>query len=150
MTEESASVEHTSGHGATAAQPASTAPAMRASDAERAAAADRLHTALVEGRLDIAETEDRLGAVYAARLRLELPPLLADLPGPEPASPVGGWPPVWRALVDQAWSSSARARGVAPAPPDAAQRRAATIVLTAAALWAVVCLLAGFAAGLLG
>lgn len=53
-------------------------------------------------------------------------------------------------IVDQAWSSSAPARGATPSRPDTAQRRAVSVVLTAAALWAILCLLAGFAAGLLG
>ena len=150
MTEETASVEHAYGKDTTAAQSGAVAPPMRASDAERAAAADRLHVALVEGRLDIGETEDRLAAVYAARHRSDLPPLLADLPVPDTDSRVGGWPGVWRVVVDQAWSSSAPARGAAPSRPDAAQRRAVSVVLTAAALWAILCLLAGFAAGLLG
>ncbi len=97
----------------TAVQPVTSGPEMRASDAERAAAADRLHAAIVEGRLDIGETEERLAAVYA-------------------------------------WLYSARVRGAVPARPDAAQRRAVTVVLAAAALWVIVCLLAGFAAGLLG
>jgi hypothetical protein len=57
---------------------------------------------------------------------------------------------VWRVIVDQAWSSSAPARGATPSRPDTAQRRAVSVVLTAAALWAILCLLAGFAAGLLG
>ncbi len=150
MTEETASMEHPSGDAATVAQPAVAVPGMRASDADRAAAADRLHAALAEGRLDIGETEERLAAVYAARHRSDLPPLLADLPIPDPASPPGGWPAVWRVIVDQAWLSSARERGAAPARPDARQRRAVTVVLAAAALWVIVCLLAGFAAGLLG
>lgn len=92
MTEETASVEHADGDDTTAAPSGTVAPPMRASDAERAAAADRLHVALVEGRLDIGETEDRLAAVYAARHRSDRPPLLADLPVPDTDSRVGGWP----------------------------------------------------------
>ena len=150
MTEETASVEHTDGEDTTAPPSGTAAPPMRASDAERAAAAHRLHVALGEGRLDIGETEERLAAVYAARNRSDLPPLLEDLPVSVAESPDSGWPAAWRVIVDQTWSSSARVRGVAPAPPDGRQRRAATIVLTAAALWVILCLLAGFAAGLLG
>jgi hypothetical protein len=159
-TRESALVDHTEENAAETAQttpsgltvpgPATTGSGMRASDAERAAAADRLHAALVEGRLGVGETEERLAAVYAARHRSELPPLLADLPMPRTAPPVGGWSPVWRATVDQAWLSSARVRGATPERPDVAQRRAVTVVLAAAALWVIVCLLAGFAAGLVG
>ncbi len=53
---------------------------LRASDGEREATVARLHQALAEGRLDLAETEERVTAAYAARHRDELPPLLADLP----------------------------------------------------------------------
>ena len=64
---------------------------LRASDAERAVAADRLHTALAEGRLDLAEAEERIAAVFASRLRSDLLPLLADLPAADPATPSTGW-----------------------------------------------------------
>jgi Domain of unknown function (DUF1707) len=127
------------------------APAeMRASDAERCAAAHRLQVALGEGRLDIGEAEARLTAVYAARFRSELSPLLADLPVPETAPEPGGWATLWQTIVDQVWLSSASARGADPARPDPRQRRAVTAVLIAAALWAILCLLGGFTAGLLG
>ena len=53
---------------------------VRASDADRADTVARLHHALGEGRLDLAETDERVAAAYAARYRSELPPLLADLP----------------------------------------------------------------------
>ncbi len=125
-------------------------PQMRASDAERTAAAHQLQAALGEGRLDIGEAEARLTAVYAARYRSELAALLADLPVPETPPQPGGWAPVWRTIVDQVWLSSASARGAERARPDPRQRRAATIVLIAAALWAILCLLGGFTVGLLG
>jgi hypothetical protein len=54
---------------------------LRISDADREAAAQRLHTAMGEGRITLTELEDRLGAVYAARTFAELEPPLADLPG---------------------------------------------------------------------
>lgn len=54
---------------------------MRISDADREAAAKRLHDALGEGRITLTELEERLGVVYAARTASELGPPLADLPG---------------------------------------------------------------------
>jgi len=54
---------------------------MRISDADREAAAQRLHTAMGEGRITLAELEERLDAVYAAKTYADLQPPLADLPG---------------------------------------------------------------------
>lgn len=63
--------------------------AMRASDADRTAVADRLRAALDEGRLSALEYDDRLGRAYAATTYGELAPLTQDLPGaPAVASPV--------------------------------------------------------------
>lgn len=55
--------------------------AIRLSDAERDAAAEVLRDAYAEGRLDLGEFEDRLSLVHDARVRADLPPVLADLPG---------------------------------------------------------------------
>lgn len=55
---------------------------VRASDAERERIAARLREAADEGRLTLAELDDRLSSVYAARMRHELDPLVADLPAP--------------------------------------------------------------------
>ncbi|MCK8676618.1 MULTISPECIES: DUF1707 domain-containing protein [Streptomyces] len=55
-------------------------PAMRASDAEREQTAERLREAMAEGRLDMAEFQERLDAAYTARTRGELVPLVRDLP----------------------------------------------------------------------
>lgn len=65
---------------------------LRAADADRQAAAERLGGAVAEGRLDLDEYEERLQHAYAARTYGELDRLLADLPptpAPEPprASP---------------------------------------------------------------
>ncbi|WP_345380716.1 DUF1707 domain-containing protein [Pseudonocardia yuanmonensis] len=56
-------------------------PEIRISDADRERAAARLHTALSEGRITVAELEERLAVVYAARYASDLVPPLADLPG---------------------------------------------------------------------
>ncbi|WP_231973994.1 DUF1707 SHOCT-like domain-containing protein [Pseudonocardia sp. HH130630-07] len=72
---------------------------IRISDADREAAAQRLHAALGEGRITLVELEERLGVVYAARTAGELRPPLADLPGASPvaagpARPVGDGTPL--------------------------------------------------------
>src|SRR5690348_13444704 len=58
------------------------APALRtrASDTEREEIAQIVRDAVGEGRLDIPEGEERLAAVYAAKSRDELGPLVTDLP----------------------------------------------------------------------
>lgn len=53
---------------------------LRASDADRERVAAVLRDAAAEGRLDLEELTERLGAVYAARTYAELEPLTADLP----------------------------------------------------------------------
>ncbi|MFF9769768.1 DUF1707 domain-containing protein [Streptomyces sp. NPDC014636] len=76
---------------------------LRASDGDRDRVAEVLRDALAEGRLDMAEFEERLEAVYRARTYGELAPLTRDLPAagvPAPPVPVsfvkepvrgGGW-----------------------------------------------------------
>jgi hypothetical protein len=53
---------------------------IRASDAEREAAVERLRDAAAEGRLSLEELADRTETVYGAQLRAELERALADLP----------------------------------------------------------------------
>ena len=60
--------------------PANRAGGIRASDTEREDTAEVIRTAASEGRLTLVELEDRLSSVYAARMREELSPLVADLP----------------------------------------------------------------------
>lgn len=54
---------------------------LRASDADRDAAAAVVNNALAEGRLTADEHSERLDAIYAAKTQAELVPQLADLPG---------------------------------------------------------------------
>jgi hypothetical protein len=62
---------------------------LRAGDADRQAAADRLRHALADGRLDLLEYDDRLGRAYRAGTQDELDELVADLPaGPTAPGPV--------------------------------------------------------------
>ncbi|WP_030810836.1 DUF1707 SHOCT-like domain-containing protein [Streptomyces sp. NRRL F-2799] len=76
-------------------------PDLRASDADRERVAEILRDGLAEGRLDMAEFEERLESAYKARTYGELAPLTSDLPAaPAAAPPVsftkqpvddGGW-----------------------------------------------------------
>ncbi|MBV2363639.1 DUF1707 domain-containing protein [Streptomonospora nanhaiensis] len=79
---------------------------MRASDADRDACAERLARGLQEGRLDLAEYQERLGLAMRAKVMGDLWPLTADLPEPpavpEPAAEIPPAPgaragqPEWR------------------------------------------------------
>jgi hypothetical protein len=62
-------------------------PALRASDADREATAERLRTAAMEGRLDSDELEARLEAAYGARWCHQLEPLTLDVTPPPPPVP---------------------------------------------------------------
>jgi hypothetical protein len=84
-------------------------PSPRASDAEREAVARRLYDAVGEGRLTMAEADDRLAVLWTTRTRGELAPLVADLPGP--TAPTGPAPrPAGRSL-DLAVMSGVRRTG---------------------------------------
>ncbi|MCE0766374.1 DUF1707 domain-containing protein [Pseudonocardia kujensis] len=61
--------------------------AVRLSDADREAVADRIRVAAAEGRLTLEEADERQQAAYAARVAADLVPLTADLPAPPPALP---------------------------------------------------------------
>ncbi|MEV4492200.1 DUF1707 domain-containing protein [Micromonospora coxensis] len=54
---------------------------MRATDGDRQAVADRLRVAVDEGRLSLAEYDERLQRAYRALTYGELDAVLADLPG---------------------------------------------------------------------
>lgn len=60
-------------------------PDTRVSDSERNEVFDRLQRAVGEGRLTLAEFEERIGGVWAARTYGDLTSLTADLP--EPSTP---------------------------------------------------------------
>jgi hypothetical protein len=63
--------------------------ATRVSDAERELIAGRLREDAAEGRLSMAEVEERQAAAYAALTWDELDPLTRDLPTPEAPRPRG-------------------------------------------------------------
>ncbi|MGH3905964.1 MAG: DUF1707 SHOCT-like domain-containing protein [Pseudonocardiaceae bacterium] len=54
---------------------------VRASDADRDAVVERLRRALGQGRLTVAEFDERVAAAYAAKTHGELKVLTRDLPG---------------------------------------------------------------------
>ncbi|MFF4370370.1 DUF1707 domain-containing protein [Streptomyces sp. NPDC001594] len=84
---EQATPEKTSLEKAPQQQPrAAAAASMRASDADRERVVERLRDAVAEGRLDMAEFEERLEAAYKSRTYAELEPLTGDLPAPESSS----------------------------------------------------------------
>jgi hypothetical protein len=63
-------------------------PALRASDADREAVAERLRVASIDGRIDAEELEQRLSEAYAARWVGDLDRIVADIvPAPPPAPP---------------------------------------------------------------
>lgn len=53
---------------------------LRISDADRNRVAELLRDAAAEGRIDLDELDERLGAAYAARTYADLVPLTVDLP----------------------------------------------------------------------
>ncbi|GAA4907949.1 uncharacterized protein DUF1707 [Stackebrandtia albiflava] len=61
-------------------------PGARAGDTDRKRTADRLKQALDEGRLDLAEYDERVQAAYLSKTYGELDALLADIPGVAPVS----------------------------------------------------------------
>jgi Domain of unknown function (DUF1707) len=60
---------------------------VRTSDAERDVVVEALRGHAASGRLDPEELEQRLERAYAARVRADLVPLVADLPAPPRPAP---------------------------------------------------------------
>jgi hypothetical protein len=60
---------------------------MRAADADRQQVAEQLRAALEEGRIDLAEFDERLRDAYAAKTYGDLDRLLTDLPNAAPVVP---------------------------------------------------------------
>src|SRR5690242_13807952 len=76
----------------------SSGPALRASDADREAVAERLRVAAVDGRIEPEELEERLSEVYKARWVADLDRLVADVSPPPPPVPVAP-PPYYTPAV---------------------------------------------------
>ncbi|MGY1606012.1 MULTISPECIES: DUF1707 SHOCT-like domain-containing protein [unclassified Geodermatophilus] len=90
-------------------------PHLLAADADRAAVVTRLDQGLADGRLTLADYEDRSARAHAARTYGELADLTADLPAaarqpdrrPAPvarAVTCGPWHGAWGADLRAAWS----------------------------------------------
>jgi Domain of unknown function (DUF1707) len=80
---------------------------LRIGNPERDAVVQRLTEALNEGRIELAEYDDRVQQVYAAKTQAELVPITVDLPAPPP-------PPAPKASLfsrvgqaERAWLSTA-------------------------------------------
>lgn len=111
---------------------------MRAADTDREKVAERLRSALNEGRLDLHEYDDRLQRAYAAKTYGDLDVLLADLPGTVPAE---------RAAVIPVGEAAVWTPGVGGRYPDATRRwlidvwdEYAAAVTICTAVWAAICL----------
>ncbi|MGC7102792.1 DUF1707 SHOCT-like domain-containing protein [Amycolatopsis lurida] len=135
---------------------------VRASDADREATVKRLNDAFAEGRIQLAELDDRVQAAYAALTYRELHELESDLPSGREMSPHSDCPrldvigarsdPV-SAYFNLRYKQLEWFRKIATRPPG--QRGLAALVVgrTAVLLWLAVnatflavCLIAGVAA----
>jgi hypothetical protein len=94
-------------------------PYLRAGDKDREQAVERLHRAVVEGRLDADELEERLEAAYAARWTSDLNALTADIT-PPPVYPLDLPPPIGYPM---------------PPPPPKATNGMAVASLIAGLVW---------------
>ncbi|MEV5649659.1 DUF1707 domain-containing protein [Nocardia sp. NPDC052254] len=78
---------------------------VRASDADREKIVERLRSAMDEGRLNLAEFDERVQQVYVARTYGELSPILSDLPAvrDEPRSSRPKRVPPWVLIMWTPW-----------------------------------------------
>jgi hypothetical protein len=72
-------------------------PDLRASDFDRDVAADMLCAAVADGRISLAELDQRLENVLSARTLREIARVMADLPGPAGPGPQRPGPAAVRA-----------------------------------------------------
>jgi hypothetical protein len=93
--------------GAASGGPSFRAAYPRASDTDRDTTVDILCAAVADGRLTLAELEERTEAALSARTLTELATLIADLsdplPAPAPAARKRAAPPSPRDLVSRRW-----------------------------------------------
>jgi len=110
---------------------------MRVGDAEREGVAERLAAAHVEGRLTLAEYDERVRAAHGAVVAADLAPLTADLPVATPAAT----PP----YAPTATPDTSANRSPDPLPGAASQtapaRRRVSALRAAVAVWAAVSLI---------
>ena len=125
------------------ANPTSTPPPLRASDADRAATVQVLQDAVTRGLLTTDEASERMAAAFAAVHLHELPPLTADLPPLSTRPTAPGWRPLAVLAVEQVRASArdVRAGRVTPA------RLAATIAVAVLLVVALGALVAGIFGG---
>ncbi|MCZ2858781.1 DUF1707 SHOCT-like domain-containing protein [Blastococcus sp. VKM Ac-2987] len=108
-------------------------PHLRAADSDRAAVATVLGQAMSDGRLTVAEYDERLARAYTARTFGELAPLTADLPrsaGASAARPAG-------AVAETAADPAAACGGVPGRHLWAVWGSWASTALIVLAVWAV-------------
>lgn len=123
---------------------AAEAPPIRVSHADRADTVSHLQAALVQGRLDLDETDDRVTAAFAARYHSELQVLVADLPPHVPVvDGAPSWSAVWASAVWRARILVLGAQVGGATPPTAPQLRSAAALAALALVWFVVCAFAG-------
>jgi hypothetical protein len=101
-------------------------PRMRAGDADRATAVERLGRHLGEGRLTVEEFDERVTQAHAAVYLDELPRLFVDLPSdPPPVTPRRQRPQAWvptaafvvLAALVVSWSMIMAVHGIPPIFP---------------------------------
>jgi hypothetical protein len=112
--------------------------AMRVSDAERGLVADRLARAHGEGRLTLAEYDERVRAAHGAVVRDDLAPLLEDLPESAPLPPSSSGAPRQRASSGPSRRGSCSPRFVGPFPVPPGLPEPPGGLRGAVAAWAVV------------
>jgi DUF1707 SHOCT-like domain len=109
-----------------------TEPYLRAGDTDRAAVASVLGRHMAEGRITVAEYDERVARAYAARTYGDLAELTADLPATDGVRSSAPAPREHAAPVDPCGRMAARGRDAGAA--WAAWRRTAIIVVS---IWAI-------------
>ena len=134
----------TAAHATVPGPVAAAEPRVRVSDAERADTVARLQHALVEGRLDLAETDERVTAAFAARYGDDLQTLLTDLP-PQVPTPDGApsWAAIWASVVWRARIVVLGAEAAGHTRPTPQQCRSAAVLAQLATVWMLVWAVAG-------
>ena len=110
---------------------ATSAPRMRASDADRLATVEHLQDAVARGLLTPEEGSQRMADAFAAVHRTDLDPLTADLPPAPPEHTAPGWRSLGTLAVKQVRAS------LATAATGRLRAARVTVVLLAASLFLV-------------
>ena len=110
---------------------------LRAADADREAVVERLRAAHGEGRLDLAEFDERGAEAWAARTYGDLTKLTADLPGGAVALPAATAP---QRSAEQAAKPAAAAKPAGRGPGRDAVGAWLTVSLINVVIWGIVSL----------